>query len=178
MFRFVFASIAHHIEQLFGMKMVVNDFALVGKIDHIKRMQQVLTVDVYRIASVLQNEDDTRTNHWGTLYHGTHAHRSVLYIGMLFHVREQVQSKFIESQVHDVDTRIHIFNVHHSFLQPSQLVASVFQISFFVYAKQIIIARSRKYGSLHAALYTSFQLDVFVQLHIRPVVDQLYLLVT
>ena len=97
----------------------------------------------------------------------------MLYIRIFLDVCQQVEAEFIQAQIHDVDAGIHILYVHHFFLKLPELVLAVFQVALLVLRQQVVVARTGEDGSLHTALYTTFQFDILVQLHIRPVVNQL-----
>ena len=62
---------------------------------HIERMKQVLAVYVDRIVPVFQDEYHAGLCHGRTGHYGTHAERSVLHIGMLFNIGEQVKAELI-----------------------------------------------------------------------------------
>ena len=79
-------------------------------------MQQVLLVDVDTGIPVLQDEDDSGLGQLRSGYHGIHAKRGMLYVGVLLDVAEQVDAELVEPQVHDVDTTLHVLHVNHLFL--------------------------------------------------------------
>ena len=167
------ANVAHHIEQFLRLQMVADDGAIFAQIHHIKRMQQVLPVDIDILVPILQDEDNTRLGMLRTCHHRIHAERRVLYIRILLDVCQQVEAEFIQPQIHDVDAGIHILYVYHFFLKLLELVLAVFQVTLLVLRQQVVIARTGEDGGLHTALYTTFQFDILVQFHIRPVVNQL-----
>ena len=99
------------------MQMVAYHLAVFPDIYHIEWVQEVLVVDVHVIAPVLQDVDDARFRHIAMRHHGIHTTRCVLHVGILLDVGKQVEAKLIESQVHNVDTCVHILNIHHLMLQ-------------------------------------------------------------
>ena len=92
---------------------------------------------------------------------------------MLLDIFQQVEAELIQPQIHDGDTAAHILNVHHFLLQPLELRTAVFQIAFFLGVDQVIIAGGGHDRDFHAGFNTGFQVDVFIQIHIRPEVDEL-----
>ena len=92
---------------------------------------------------------------------------------VVFHVFHQVQTVFIEPEVHNRDAVRTLFYVHDLFLHAPKLRLPVGQISFFLGIDEVIVSGRRQYGCLHATLHAGFQINVFVERYIRPEVDQL-----
>ena len=89
------------------------------------------------------------------------------------HIFQQVQAELIQPQVHDGNAARHILHIHHFCHQALQLLLAIFQIALLLGIDQVIIARRGHDGDLHAGLYPCFQVDVLIQVHVRPEVDQL-----
>ena len=92
---------------------------------------------------------------------------------MLLYVFEQIESELVESQIHDGNTACHVLNVHNFLLQPFELCAAVFKVSLFFGIEKIIITGGGHYGNLHAGFHAAFQVDILVEIHIRPEVYKL-----
>ena len=88
-------------------------------------------------------------------------------------VFQQIHAELVEAQVHDGDAVGHVFQVHHFLLQPLELGAAVFQVALLLLVDQVIVTGGGHDRDLHAGLDTAFQVDVLVQVHVRPKVDQL-----
>ena len=92
---------------------------------------------------------------------------------MLLQVGQQVETELIQTQIHDVDAGIHILDIDHFVLKFLQLVTAVLQIAFFIDRQEVVITGTGDNCRFHAALDTTFQLDVIVEFHIGPIVNQL-----
>ena len=97
---------------------------------------------------------------------------------MLLHVFEQIKPELVKSQIHDGNAAGHVFNVHDFLLQPLELCAAVFKIAFFFGIDQIIVAGGGHDRNLHAGFHTAFQVDILVEVHIRPEVYELDMVVS
>ena len=92
---------------------------------------------------------------------------------MLLYVFKQIESELVESQIHDENAAGHVLNVHNFLLQPLELCAAVFKVAFFLGVEKIIITGGGHYGNLHAGFHAAFQVDILVEIHIRPEVYKL-----
>ena len=169
-----FAQQAHDVQQMLGMKMVAYHFAIIRYIHHIERMQQILVVDVNGIVLVLQNIYHSWLCHRRFAHYRIHAKRSMLYVGMLLYVCQQVKTELIKTEIHDIDTSVHILHVNHFLLQSAQLVAAVFKVALFGCRQKVVVASGCEHSGLHTAFHTTFQLDIIIKFDVRPIVHQLY----
>ena len=94
-------------------------------------------------------------------------------VRVVLHVVQQIQPKLVQPQIHDGDSAGHLLNIHHFFLQAAQLGLSVFQVRFLLIAQNVIVAGGGHIHNFHAGLHLGFQVNVLIQRHIRPEVDQL-----
>ena len=90
-------------------------------------------------------------------------------LGILHHFHAEL----VQAQIGDGDAGAHLLQVHHLGLQPLELLSPVFQVALFLRAEQVVIAGGGHDQCLHAGLYPAFQIDVGVQVHVRPEIDQL-----
>ena len=112
----IFTERTHDVEQLFRVQMVANNLSIVCQIDHVERMQLILTVNINGIVAVLQHKHHARFRQFGTGYHRIQSERCMFNIRMFLDILQEVKPKLVQSQIHDVDTGVHIFNIHHFIL--------------------------------------------------------------
>ena len=93
---------------------------------------------------------------------------------MVFDVCKEIETEFIETEVHYVDSRIHILDVNNFLLEFLELVAAVLEVAFFGSREKIVVAGRGEDGGFHSAFNTALELDIVIELDIRPVVDKLY----
>ena len=98
----------------------------------------------------------------------------MLYVVMLLHIGEQIKTKLIQSQIHYRYTCIHLLNINHFVLQTFQLLTTIFEVAFLFGRNWIVIACRGHNRHFHTCLDTSFEVDIFVKVHIGPIVDKLY----
>ena len=103
--------------------------------------------------------------------------RSFIYIAIIFDIIQQIQAELIQPQIHNGYSGIHLFNIHHLILQPFKLFAAVFQISGSILIDGVIIASRCHYRNFHTGFHPVFELNIIIQCHIGPVVDQLDLFI-
>ncbi len=60
-----------------------------------------------------------------------------------------------------------------SSLRRSNRVSTIFEVALFGIGERVIIAGGSEYRHFHAGFNTSFEVDVFIQVHIGPIVDEL-----
>ena len=63
-------------------------------------------------------------------------------------------------------------------MQPLELCAAVFKIAFFLGIDQVIVTGGGHDRNLHAGFHTAFQVDILVEVHIRPEVYELDMVVS
>ena len=137
-------------------------------------MEQVLTTYVDSLVAVLQDEDDTRLCHIVGGNHRMHAEWSVFDIEVLLHVCKQIQSELVQPEIHDIDARVHILNIHHFLLEALQLSLAIVEVSLLLVRNQdVAVACTRDVHTGHTSFYTSLQAQVIVEFDVWPVVDQL-----
>ena len=99
---------------------------------------------------------------------------------MCLEVLRQVDAEIRERQVGDGDPGGKVFQIDDRILKLEELLAPVFQIVHLVAGlllDQVLLARGGNIQQHHATADPLFQVDVLVQLHIRPEVDELDALV-
>ena len=96
---------------------------------------------------------------------------------VMFYVLKQIKPKFIESQIHNRDAAGHVLNVHDFLLQPLELCAAVFKIALFLGVDQVIVTGGGHDRNLHTGFHAAFQVDILVEVHIRPEVYKLNVVV-
>ena len=136
-------------------------------------MQPVLLVDIDVGGPVFQHEDHPRRGFLRRRHHRVEPHRRVFHVRVQLDVLQQVQPEFVQPQIHNGNTALHLLNVNHFFLQAFQLRFPVFQIRLFLFAQQVVVAGGRHIHDLHAGFHFAFQINVLVQRDVRPEIDQL-----
>ena len=96
---------------------------------------------------------------------------------MGLHIFQQIQSEFVQAQIHNGDTRGHILDIHNFFLQLLKLLLAVFQVGLFFVTDNVIVTRCGHINNLHAGFNFAFQVNVLVQGHIGPEIHQLNYLI-
>ena len=92
---------------------------------------------------------------------------------MVFGVFHQFHAEFVQAKVGDGYARTHFLQIYDLCLQALQLAAAIFQIALFLRRKQVVIAGGGHNQRLHTGLDPRFQVDVVVQRHIGPEIDEL-----
>ena len=82
-------------------------------------------------------------------------------------------AELIETEVGDADAAVHIFKIKYLVLHLPELTFPVLQISLLVGIDVVIVAGGSHHSDLHACLDSVFELEIFVEIHVGPVVDQL-----
>ena len=136
-------------------------------------MQAVLVVDVHAAGTVFQHKNHTGWRVGGGFGYRMEAEGRVFDVGVLLHVFQQVQSEFVQPQIHDGDTGGHFLDIHHFFLKAAKLNLSIFQLGFLLVAEKVVVAGCGHIHNFHAGFHFCLEVDVFVQGHIRPKVDKL-----
>ena len=136
-------------------------------------MQTVLLIHIDLIVDVFQNKDHTRRCIGRRCNNCVHPKRRMLHIIVFLHIVQQVQPELVQSQVHNGNAARHFFQIDHLIFQPFELCAAIFQIAFFFRADEVIIPCGSHDRQLHPGFHAAFQVDVLIQIHIRPEVDQL-----
>ena len=167
------AKQSHIIKQFLRVQIIADDFSVHTDINHIERMDAVLIINVHALVDVLQHEDDALRQLIGSRNNSMETTRLFIHITVVLYIFEQIKAEFIQSQVHNGDARCHILNVYNFILQALELRLSVLKVCLFLVTEQIIIARSGHDRDLHSGFHTVFQIDVLIQIHIRPEVHQL-----
>ena len=62
-------------------------------------------------------------------------------------------------------------------MQPFELRTAVFKVALFLSIDQVIVTGGGHNRNLHAGLHAAFQVDIFVEIHIRPEVYKLDMVV-
>ena len=141
-------------------------------------MNPVPIVNVYAVIDISEDENHTGRRILCLCNNGVQSFRRGFNVLVLLHVFEQIKPELIESQIHDGNAAGHVLNVHDFFLQPLELCAAVFKITFFLGVDQVIVAGRGHDRNLHAGFHTAFQVDILVEVHIRPEVYELDMVVS
>ena len=140
-------------------------------------MNAVHVINVDAIIPVFQHENDAFRQFISGRNNSMHAEGLCFQVFVRFHIVQQIKPEFVQAQIHDGNAGGHLFDIHHLILQLFQLSFPVFQVALFLRIDQIVIACGGHDRNLHASFHAGFQVDVFIQRHIRPEVDQLDLCV-
>ena len=136
-------------------------------------MNAVTVVDINAVVDVPQHKDDPGRSLFCLRDNRMQPLGGCFNLFMMLDIFQQVEAELIQPQIHDGDTAAHILNVHHFLLQTLELRPAVFEVAFFFGVDEIIISGRGHDGDFHAGFHTGFQIDVLIQIHIRPEVDQL-----
>ena len=155
--------------------MVANDTSILSQINRVERVQTILAADIHGVVAVAQN-----VNHAGrhfACFVGMHerinSRGRILDFLMGFAILQQVHTKIVQAQIHDVHATLHVFKVHHVFFQLAQLFLAVFQVALLFGADRVVVAGRGHHRNFHAGDHTRFQVDVFIKAHVGPKVHQL-----
>ena len=135
-------------------------------------MDAVAVVDVHAVVDISQHKDDPGRSLFCLWDNRMQTLGSCFNLFMM-----QVEAELIQPQIHDGDSIAHILNVHYFLLQALELRTAVFKVAFFLGVDQVVVAGGSHDGDLHAGFHASFQIDVLIQIHIRPEVDELDMLI-
>ena len=94
-------------------------------------------------------------------------------VRMFLHISQEVHAEFIEPKVHNRYTVGHIFQVNDFFLKLFQLGLTVGKIAFFLQVNGIIITGRGKDRNTHTRFDAIFEVDVFIQVQVRPEINEL-----
>ena len=140
-------------------------------------MNTVSIINVYAVVDVPKDENHTGRRILCLRNNGVQSLRRGFNILMPFHVFEQIKPELVKSQIHDRNTARHILNVHNFFLQPLELRTTIFKVAFFLGIDQVVVTGGGHDRNLHAGLHAAFQVDILVEVHIRPEVYKLDMVV-
>ena len=140
-------------------------------------MNPVPVVNVHAVIDISEDENHTGRRILRLSNNGVQTFRCAFNVLVLLHVFEQIKPELVKSQIHDGNAAGHVLNVHDFFLQPLELCAAVFKVAFFFGIDQVIVTGGGHDGDLHAGLHTAFQVDILVEVHIRPEVYELDMVV-
>ena len=88
----------------------------------------------------------------------------------------QLHAKVVELEVGDGDTARDVLEVQHLLLQLLKLLAAVHEVVHLfgrLALEHVLLAGGAGVHERHAALHAALELDILVQLHVRPEVDEL-----
>jgi len=91
---------------------------------------------------------------------------------VLFDVVDQIHTKVVKAKIGDGNTCFQVFQLDHFFLQAAELFFAVGDLAALG-GQDVIVARGRHVGDDHAVFDALFQVDIFVERNIGPVIDQL-----
>ena len=106
--------------------------------------------------------------------------QTLQHAGMRLEVLRQIDAEVGERQIGNGDTRGKVFQIDHCILELQQLLAAVLQIVHLVAGlllDQVFLAGRGNVEQHHAAADPLFQVDVLLQLHVGPEIDELDALV-
>ena len=99
---------------------------------------------------------------------------------MLLEEAGKVDAEVVERQIGDGDAAAEVFEVDNGILKLEKLLAAIFQIVHLVAGlvlDDVLFACGGNVQQHHAAADPLFEVDVLLQLHVRPEVDELDALV-
>ena len=100
--------------------------------------------------------------------------------GVLLEEPREVDAEVVQGEVGDGDAAAEVFEVDDGVLELEELLAAVFQIVHLVAGlvlDDVLLAGGGDVEQHHAAADALFEVDVFLQLHVGPEVDELDALV-
>ena len=100
--------------------------------------------------------------------------------GVLLEEAREVDAEIVQRQVGDGDAAAQVFQVDDGVLELEELLAAVFQIVHLVAGlvlDDVLLAGGGDVEQHHAAADALFEVDVLLQLHVGPEVDELDALV-
>ena len=151
----------------------MNGHTILAEIDQIVGMQAVAAVDVHLVVNVFQHEYHACRCVGRSLGHGADPAGTGLQLRVVLGVFHQLHAEFVQAKVGDGYTRTHFLQIYDLCLQALQLAAAIFQIALFLRREQVVIAGGGHDQRLHAGLDPRFQIDVVIQCHIGPEIDEL-----
>ena len=134
-------------------------------------MQPVLVFDIDMLVYILQYKYHAR---FFTFDDSVNAKWRVVNVAVSLHVCQQIHPELIQSQVHNGNAACHIFEVYDLFLQSLELAAAIFEVALFLLIDEVIIACGGHNRNTHSCFHTRFQVDVFIEIEIRPKIHKLY----
>ena len=141
-------------------------------------MYAVLVIDVDAVIYVPQYEDHAFRILVVCRHNSMQAFRLLIKIVMCLDILQKIQPELIQAKIHDGYAGGHILNIYNLFLQPLQLLFTIFEVALFFWIDQIVITGRSHDGYLHSGFDTRLQVDIIIQRHIRPEVYQLDKLVS
>src|SRR5574344_2269541 len=99
--------------------------------------------------------------------------RSTVQLSMPLDVFKQIESKLVQPQVHDGNTGLHFLYVHDLVLQLFELCLAVFKVALLFWVNRVIVAGGGHNRRFHSRLDASFELEVFVEVDVRPEIHEL-----
>ena len=150
--------------------MPVQDPSVVADMHEIIGVDRVAAHGLHVLVRVAQHEQDARLV---ALDHSVDARRCAFDVGVVAMIADQIHAELIEAEVGDADAAVHIFKIEYLVLHLPELTFPVLQISLLVGIDVVIVAGGSHHSDLHACLDSVFELEIFVEIHVGPVVDQL-----
>ena len=153
--------------------MIANHFALIADINHVERVQSVLIINVHAVGTVLQNINYTCRGIFRCGCDRMESERGFINLRMILDILKQIQTKLVQSQVHNGNAGRHIFNINYFFLQAFQLCFTIFKVSLFFFTQKVVVAGCCHINDLHTGFDLCFQVNIFVKRYIRPEIHKL-----
>ena len=141
-------------------------------------MNPVPIVNVHAVIDISEDENHTGRRILRLSNNGVQTLWCGFNVLVLLHVFEQIKPELVKSQIHDGNAAGHVLDVHNFLLQPLELCAAIFKIAFFFGIDQIIVTGGGHDRNLHTGFHTAFQVDILVEVHIRPEVYELDMVVS
>lgn len=165
---------AHEVQQALHFGVIVDDLAIAPDVDEVVRVQPVVLVDVDLGVAIAQGKDHPRLQTQGRIcrYYGVHTVRHMARFAMCLNLVEQVHAEVVEPQVSDGHAGFQVFQLDHLLLKAAQLFFAVGDIVGLC-GEHVVVAGRRHVGDHHPAFNPLFQVDVFVERDVGPIVHQL-----
>ena len=95
---------------------------------------------------------------------------------VFFEEPREIDTEVVQGEVGDGDAAAEVFKVDHSVLELEELLTAIFQIVHLVAGlvlDDVLLAGGGNIKQYHAAADALFEVDVLLQLHVRPEVNEL-----
>ena len=133
-----------------------------------------MPVDIYGMIPVAQGKNNAR--HKANF--GTRRNNSVEPVGhvsgltMAFHIFQQVHAEVVQAQIRNRDAGFDVFQINDFILQTAELLLAISKVAA-LRGQHVFIAGGHCIHNDHTVFHALFQIDIFIQGDVRPVVYQL-----
>ena len=148
----------------------MHDLAFVAHIHQVERVNLIACLGVELLVHVAEHEDDARSV---ALHHGIDARGNTVDVRVLLVVGDQIHTEVVETEVGDGDTTRNVLEIHDLVLHLLELLLAVLKVALLVLVDVVVIASRGHNDGVHAVLDARLEVDVVVQILVRPEVDEL-----